>query len=147
MGFGTCCGDTSRTAFAVRSGSPVTTCSIRVSSPCKSGAAGGVTGGVGAGVGAGAGGGVGAGGSVGGALAGTGFVSDISFQPFNGEEIRELRLDLISVFPPVWESATKPRITIAAYSSISNKRLIVDISTYRHNDKLINLYVNILTHC
>lgn len=80
MGFGTCCGDTSRTAFAVRSGKPVITCSRRVRTPPRSGcaagaagAAGGVAGGVTGGA-AGAGGCC-AGGSAGGALAGTGFVS------------------------------------------------------------------------
>lgn len=81
MGFGTCCGDTSRTAFAVRSGSPVNTVSSRVSTPPKSGPAGGAGGGVGAGAGGVTGGAAGAG-SAGGAVVGIGFVSDTTFSTF-----------------------------------------------------------------
>lgn len=75
MGFGTCCGETSLTAFAVRSGKPVMTCSSRVRAPDRSGVPAGCGVGAGGGVGAGVGGGVGAGGSAGGCEAGGGFVS------------------------------------------------------------------------
>lgn len=101
MGFGTCCGETSLTAFAVRSGRPVMTCSRRVRTPDRSpdgAGAGGGGGGVG-GVPAGGGGGwFGAGGFSDGTGAGGGFVSDI-FQPFSEEKYGEYRLEIFPVFP------------------------------------------------
>jgi hypothetical protein len=105
VGFGTCCGETSRTAFAVRSGKPVMTVSRRVRTPDRSGLAAGGCGGVGAGAG-GVGTGVGGCGSPGGCEGGTGFVSDmfsnLSIARLGGNS--GIAVGTIPEFPPGGES-------------------------------------------
>lgn len=77
MGFGTCCGETSRTALAVRSGNPASTVSSRVNRSL-SGVADATGVWTGAGFGVGNGGGFGAGGFAGGFVVGAGSTSFIN---------------------------------------------------------------------